>query len=204
MLQRIIALCAAALACTNPAYASGAGAWDTFEFRSYDPIEYSGDDERMDIRSEEASSLYYRQLSTAEREAEMLEWSWKVDQSNVTPTRMDVKKGDDRLLALYVFFTEKPYSGSSIPRNGKFLAYVWGSSHAEGDIVDIHNERGKFVVLREHATPHGTWYKEAQPFKSDFKKAFGFDAHPAFIAVIADTDDTGALTKASIQSIRFE
>ena len=127
-----LTLCSASLAFATPAVASGASAWESFEFMRYKPVEYSGDDVRIDLRSESASSLYYRKLSLAEREAETLNWSWKIEQSNVAPTPMDLKKGDDRLLGLYVFFTNKPYRGNSIPRDGKFLSYVWGSSHPEG------------------------------------------------------------------------
>ena len=199
-----LTLCSASLALAAPAVASEASAWEAFEFMRYNPVEYSGDDARIDLLSESASSLYYRKLSLAEREAETLNWSWKIEQSNVAPTPMDLKKGDDRLLGLYVFFTNKPYSGNSIPRDGKFLSYVWGSSHPEGSLVENHNKQGKFIVTRKHNAPRDTWYAQTKSFKADFKKAFGFDAHPAFIAVIADTDDTKATTKASLKAISFE
>jgi hypothetical protein len=180
--------------------------WKELNFLRYKKAEYTVLDNKIEILSKSASSMIYRQLSDNEKSRNNLAWAWKVDESGVLPTPLNISPGDDRILGVYVFFTKKltKKTETSLPRNGNYIAYVWGSSHKVGDIIKSKDSKGRYIIVRPHNQKQGIWLSESYDYKNDFQKAFGFTAYPAFIGIAADTDDSEAKTVASIKDIKFD
>jgi hypothetical protein len=83
---------------------------------------------------------------------------------------------------------------------------MWGSKHPDGaSFSNPHlSDRGMIVVKRSTNTPLSQWVTEEIDLKADYRRLFGHNARPpSHIAISADTDDTGAKSRAAIADIRF-
>jgi len=194
----IIAFCTATQAAELPE-------WQKLNFLRYKPTQFIASDDQIEIVSESASSMLYRPLSDNEKVDNNLSWSWKVNESSVLPTPLDVSPGDDRILGVYIFFTREPVTNidKALLSKGNYIAYIWGSSHNVDDTIKSKDSRGRFIIVRPHNEKHNIWYNESFDYKKDFQKAFGYEGYPAFIAIAADTDDSNAKTIAFIKDIKF-
>lgn len=200
----LFSIATALLAMAGNAFASDAPEWEEFTFMRYNAIDFSYQAGHVAIDSDGASSMLYRPLSATEKSAATMSWEWKIDESSVPQTMLSASPGDDRMMALYVYFTNAPSSSGSISRDGKYIAYVWGSKHPVGSVIDSEDKKGKFIIVKKHHYTPGQWAAERCNHVKDFEESFGFSAHPSVIAIIADTDDTQAKTLASIRNIIFE
>ena len=60
------------------------------------------------------------------------------------------------------------------------------------------------MLLRPSGTATGQWFSERVDFAADYRRAFGKAApKPMYVAVSADSDDTGTRGTARIADIRF-
>ena len=147
-------------------------------------------------------------------------FKWRVDRA-VPPTDLSRASGDDRSLAVHLVF---PLDQAKLsfwdrmeheltrliapPMAGRVLTYVWGGSHPEGTVVAnpyMSDMRGKIIVLRSRDDAVGRWFREDIDFVADFEKVFGYrPPAPAFLAISADSDDTGSRTVGAVAEIAFE
>lgn len=193
----VLSLAAAAVAATP-------GAWEKLTFLRYKAVTFRVTGPSVAVDSRDASSLLYRPIAEADRSKKFLRWSWRVEASSVTPTRLDVAPGDDRMLGMYVFFTKKPMAAEAdLPTDGNYLAYVWGSVHPVGTVLNSPDGRGKIKVIRAPEAPQKTWLQQTVPYQHDFAAAFGYTGYPAFIAIASDSDDTDATTIAAVKNLIF-
>lgn len=197
----LVALCLI----SSLAWASEPVQWQELSFFRYKPTQFKVSDNQINIISESASSILYRPISENEKARSNLIWSWKVNESNVRPTPLNITSGDDRILGVYVFFTKEPVKeiNKSLLGKGNYIAYIWGSSHNLADIIKSKDSKGRFIIVRPHNEKNNIWYNENFDYKKDFQKAFGYTGYPAFIAIAADTDDTKAKTIAFIKKLGF-
>ena len=175
-------------------------------------------DGTIDLVAEGSFAMLYRNLSDADRQRPFLTWRWRVERT-IAPTDLSRKGHDDRALALHLWFPEGPDQVGllkklshmiawvlDVPVPGKVLTYVWGGIGRRGDsMINPHLEKdGVIIILRPGGTPTGRWFNERIDVGGDFERAFGGRAAaPAYVAVSADSDDTGGRIEASIADIEF-
>lgn len=174
-------------------------------------------DGRIDVVADSSFGLLYRSLGPEERARRRLLWRWRVD-TTIPPTDLSRRGGDDRPLAVHVWFPDTDsgllsrfgrslaHSLAGVPLTGKVLTYVWGGAlpretllpnpYFEGD--------GVLIVLRGATDATGEWRGEAVDIAADFRRAFGRPAPaPTHIAISADTDDGRGKAAGSIDGLRF-
>lgn len=164
-----------------------------------------------------AFGMLVRELKGVE-DYPVLRWRWRVEKP---PPATDASKkgGDDRPIAVHVWFPvaeeERGFWSSfgdalanfiGLPPSGRVITYMWGSKHPDGaSFSNPHlSDRGMIVVKRSTNTPLSQWMTEEIDLKADYRRLFGHNARPpSHIAISADTDDTGAKSRAAIADIRF-
>ena len=188
--------------------------WRALEVPGKAPAEFHGLSDRMiEVRADKAVSFLYRELGEDEEQGRYLSWSWRVD-VNPMPTDLARKGEDDRPLAVHVWFEDDSMGGNvfdwfgeivGLPMHGRTLTYVWGGVAEVGaSFPNPYHEDGAIIVLRNGATPTGTWYRERIDLAADFTRVFGFVPRaPRYIAISADTDDTGDRSLGRIADLRF-
>ena len=86
------------------------------------------------------------------------------------------------------------------------MTYVWATEDAVGDWFDnpYIDGIGKVKVLRNTESPLGVWHAERVDLTTDFVEAFGYEPiQPAYIALSADTEDSGARGLSWIRDLRL-
>lgn len=186
------------------AYAGSEFSWKELTFLRYKPVAFNVSNQQIDIVSESASSLLYRAISEDEQKKPRVGWSWRVDSSGIKPTPLDVFPGDDRLIGIYIFFSKTPGQHDIIQsEDGNYIAYIWGSSHHVGEVVNSPDKEGRLFIVRSHDERKQAWFDESFDYQKDFEKAFGYKGYPSFIAIGADTDDAKSKTLAAVRNITF-
>lgn len=207
---------AAETSAVDPALAKSG--WMELAIPGKTPTRYSRTaDGALEARSEASVSILYRMLGPKEQNCRVMAWRWRVDQA-VPPTDPARAGTDDRDLAVHVWFSDgeeqglwKALSGAissvlGIPRMGKSITYVFGGSgERDRRLVNPHHDPdGIIVLLRPSGTATGQWFSERVDFAADYRRAFGKAApKPMYVAVSADSDDTGTRSTARIADIRF-
>lgn len=195
----------------------GREAWEETRFNDIPATEYLvRADGTILIIANESSSLIHRKLTPKEREGTSLSWEWRV-KDPVPPTDLTRKGRDDRAVAVHVWFRDKTggvfsglkrslakLSGRSLP--GKAISYTWGGDAEPGSVLEnpFMKGDGVIIVLRRADAPTGEWFRERVDFMADFEAAFGFRPDPPNgIAISGDSDDTGAMSRATVRDLDF-
>lgn len=186
------------------------GSWKHQRFSLFSGNDYARRGGALDVTSDAAVSLLYRELPKSAWQASGASWNWQVSQS-VPPTNLARKGGDDRNLALYFVFLPEGAAeraqGSRVTRllsneDVRVLVYVWGGDHARGEVLNSPylGARGKTVVLRGAGTGEA---RESVDLNADFRRAFGGQATSLVgLAVSGDSDDTDSMIRARISGLQ--
>lgn len=184
--------------------------WKHQRFSLFSGNDYARRGGALDVTSDAAVSLLYRELPKSAWRASGASWNWQVSQS-VPPTNLSRKGGDDRNLALYFVFLPEGAAeraqGSRVTRllsndDVRVLVYVWGGDHARGEVLNSPylGARGKTVVLRGAGTGEA---RESVDLNADFRRAFGGQATSLVgLAVSGDSDDTDSMIRARISGLQ--
>jgi hypothetical protein len=164
-----------------------------------------------------ASGLVYR-LDAPLAPRPRLAWRWKVADvvAGGDPRRKD---GDDYAARVYVTFRYDPGRVSALERakyglakqvNGEYpphagLAYVWDARLPVGTILpNAYTDRVRMIVVRSGTAEAGRWVEESRDVLEDYRRAFGEEPPPVSgVAVMTDTDQTGARATAWYGDVRF-
>ena len=175
------------------------------------------DDGDLEVRSKAGVSILYRMLAPKEQNCGVLAWRWRVDEAVPATDPAEAGK-DDRDLAIHIWFTDDERGGLwkglaravtkilGIPPMGKALTYVFGGTGERHRrlVNPHHNPGGVLVVLRPTGTEIGKWFDERIDFAADFEQAFGKAMpKPMYVALSADSDDTGARSVGRISELTF-
>lgn len=188
------------------------GSWKDVTFRRYDPTTYTKRGGSLAISGTGTSSMIYKILSDADRDAMRAAWTWSAGKT-VPATDLSQKGGEDRNLALYFVFTDpstaKKITPSSRPsrllgRKSRILVYAWGDNRSRGTVVrnPYDASRGAIYLLR----PSGTGsFDENRDLAADYKAAFGEDPGKLVgVAIAADSDDTGSELSSTLANLTLE
>ena len=206
----------------DPALGPGleAQGWQLFSHPNWDAARFSlTSDGAVRVSTDNSTALIFREIATADRNRRRLSWRWRVDET-MPPTDIRVKGGDDRPLALHVWFEEDPdrttiltrladgllESLFGVPVSGNVLTYVWGGRGWRGEAQPNPHigERSWMIVLRPGTAPTGRWFTESVDLAADFERAFGYAPRgQRLVAIAADSEDTMTRSVAHIADIRF-
>jgi hypothetical protein len=148
----------------------------------------------------------------------VLSWRWKiarvVDKADATR-----KEGDDYAARIYVAFKYDPARVSWFDRAkyalirliyGEYpphagLNYIWDNRLAPGTVLaNAYTERVRMIVVRSGNAEANRWIAEERNVLEDYRRAFGEEPPPVSgVAVMTDTDDTGARALAWYGDITF-
>ncbi|MEA2625567.1 MAG: hypothetical protein QOD06_1612 [Candidatus Binatota bacterium] len=165
-----------------------------------------------------AASGWIRKLRIDAREYPLVEWRWKID-GLIEGSDVRKKSGDDYPARLYVAFEYEP-SRASVLEKAKFEAarlyygeyppgaainYIWEARAPLGTVVpNPYTARAMMIVVESGRGRVGTWVTEQRNLLEDFRGAFGHDPPPiSGVAIMTDTDDTGASASASYGDVVF-
>ena len=203
----------------TPPDLTGAG-WSVLTFSGKAPARFIGRAEGdLEIHTHGSTAILYRSVEPPAAGMPTLRWSWRVDRA-VPATDLSKRGGDDRSLALHLWFPESPGHrpdpftrigrglarafGARIP--GNTITYVWGGEHKPGTVLaNPYFSDGVIVVVENSSAPLAAWRDAAVDWRADFKRAFGFGGpQPSVLGVSADSDDTQTRSLGFIRNIRFE
>ena len=177
------------------------------------------DDGAIKIVADRSFAMLFRRIANDQDRAHQMVWRWRVDET-MQPTDQSRKGGDDRPIAVHLWFDDDPNTSSlwrrlkrtvarhllGVPLPGRAITYVWGGLRERGNrIASPHAESDwAMIILRPGSTPTGRWFHERVDFVADFEKAFGQPpTAPMYIALSADSDDTASRSVALISDIAF-
>jgi hypothetical protein len=177
-----------------------------------------GPDGVITVTAANSVGFLFRDASKVARAGRYLAWRWRVDVMP-PPTDLAMKGMDDRPLAVHVWFAETDGSSAdwslrdrlgawlqNAPLPGKMLTYVWGGVGKRGDRFrnPYREAGGQIVVLQAGDSPNGQWLNETVDIAADFEAAFGTPPPPpAYVAISADTDDKGGISKGAVADMVF-
>jgi len=148
-----------------------------------------------------------------------LTWQWQVEYA-LAGADVATKDGDDCAARIYVAFkfdgrnmnwwerfkfkTKRAFAGREIP--GSAITYAWTNRGRAGTIIESPYTRyTKLIVIESGNKLKGRWVTERRNVVDDYRAAFG-TSPPAImgIAIMTDTDNTGASVTAYYGDIRLE
>jgi hypothetical protein len=169
-------------------------------------------------RSSAAASGLIRRFAVDPRTHPILSWRWKVDGvvAGSDPTR---KAGDDYAARIYVAFRYEP-ERVSLLRRLRFRAlrmlnpdvpygalnYIWATAAPAGTTVESPYAGNfvKLIAVQSGTGRAGRWIEERRDVRADYRAAFGSEPPQVEgVAIMTDTDNTGASASAWYGDIRF-
>ncbi|MFM9970714.1 MAG: DUF3047 domain-containing protein [Burkholderiales bacterium] len=86
------------------------------------------------------------------------------------------------------------------------LTYIWENNAPKGTLIHSrHTGRSKMIVAESGKEKLGQWWEESRNVYEDYKRAFGEEPGRLYaIAIMTDTDNTGATSHAYYGDIVFE
>lgn len=170
----------------------------------------------LEIQADGAATMLARPVTPIPASASpILRWSWKVDHP-VGVARLDRKDKDDAAGRVFVGFRYEPArasaaerfaralrSGDGQPTPGTSLCYVWSANEPVGTVLPSpYTDHVRVIVLQRSAANGGAWVTEERDIVADYVRAFGRRPPPLErVAVMADTDQTGARAVACFRDI---
>ncbi|MEM9683042.1 MAG: DUF3047 domain-containing protein [Pseudomonadota bacterium] len=206
----------------GPAISPGleAAGWTLFSDPRWAPARFGlVGDGSIEAVADNSTSLIWKKVEGADADRRYLTWQWRVEE-NMPPTDITVKGGDDRPLAIHVWFMEPPERRTTwqvvrakvlefifgLPVHGRVLTYVWGGTGDRGDAQrNPHiGEDSWMIVLRSGRAPTGEWFAETRDLEADYRAAFGEAPPPrGIVAIAADSEDTATRSRALVRDLRF-
>lgn len=194
--------------------------WSLFESSNWAPARFeAAEHDAIRVTTNNSTALIWRPIGSGSKNRRYLSWRWRVDAA-MPPTDIRVTGGDDRPIALHVWFEDPPERQNifrsirnsvleslfGLPISGRVITYVWGGTGKPGDAqTNPHiGDDSWMIVRRTGGAQPGKWLAERVDLAADFRRGFG-EAPPAarMIAIAADSEDTGTASSALIRDIRF-
>ncbi len=179
-------------------------------------FENTGQNSRgLTVQTDKSVAFLYREvIGRKSLFPQSLSWRWRLERA-FAHTDLATKGKDDRPLAIHLWFSDpdRPSVFGALgwvfgyPHITHTLTYVLGGNHRPGSVVtNPYYDNGVIFVLRGKAAATGRWYTEMRNIESDIKASF--PSMPMmkslkYIAISADTDDTGGDSLARMTDLRL-
>ena len=145
-----------------------------------------------------ASGLFRKQRIDLER-TPFLEWTWRVEGTlgNIDERTRD---GDDYSARVYVIRSDPVFFWRT-----RAVNYVWASTRTVGETwPNAYTDGARHIAVQSGAERAGRWLDERRNVRADFRALFGKDVrHVDAVAIMSDTDNTGAAAVAYYADITF-
>jgi hypothetical protein len=175
--------------------------WEEKSFRgqtSYQVVT-EGTGKVLQARSQGAASGLVFKKEYRLQDYPLLSWRWKV--KGIIPGGDErSKSSDDYAARVYVVFPHWFF-----PKT-RTINYVWGNRLARGaSIPSPYTGNSQMVAVESGAAKVGEWLTERRNVLEDYRKLFGAEP-PAVgaIAIMTDTDNTGASAEAWYDDLQIE
>lgn len=172
----------------------------------------------LEAVAEGAASAYVHLASIDISRRPFLEWQWRTDALIDEADNTDAKREDAPLRVMVGFDGDvstlpdkeqrrfalaKRISGRNLPF--ATLMYIWENRQpVETVIASEHSSRVKMIVVESGPQGVGIWRSYRRNFKQDYERAFGeAPGRVLGVAVMTDTDNTGAKASGLYGPIRF-
>ncbi len=149
--------------------------------------------------SQAAASGLVREITIDLEKTPYLNWSWRVN--NVFNGNDETQKtGDDYPARLYIIVSGGWYFWKSLALN-----YVWSSNQAPGQHwPNAYTSNAHMLSLQSGPSQNQEWQYEKRNVREDLKTYFGKEFTQIHaIAIMTDSDNTGASIKADYGDIYF-
>lgn len=184
--------------------------WDMLSFKGISETTFlAAPDGAMDIVADKSSSVLYLKVADDPVHATRMRWDWQVIDA-LAATDLSKTNGDDRMLSIYVAFTDGSMASKlkamvSPLAAGNVLNYVWGGA-AELNIAHPHfPDSGRLIVKQTVSAPTGIWVSESVNLAADYKAAFGTPPPGiAYIGISGDSDDSAEISRGLIRRLVLE
>ena len=177
------------------------GAWEEKVFSGKTVYEQVRIDGRAVVRATSrgtASGLFLERRIDLEK-TPILEWTWRVE-GTLGDIDERTREGDDYRARVYVIRSNPVFFWKT-----RAVNYVWASTRAEGETwPNAYTDSARHIALRSGDAQAGRWVDERRNVRADFRALFGKDArYIDAIAIMSDTDNTGAAAVAYYGDITF-
>ncbi len=176
--------------------------WELKELAGQAMIALVRDEERvaLQVRTDRASFVLYRDVVVDLRQQPMLEWQWKAAR---LPVGGDARSpaADDQAAQIYVVVPRWPF-----PRvNSHVVGYLWDSSAPVGMRIvrpDAPNVRS--IVVESGPERVGAWIRERRNVHADYVELFGQKpGRVGMVGIMSDTNHTGGPAEAFLDDLVF-
>ena len=198
--------------------------WSEFTFEDKPANQFlhpNGDTDVIQVDTDKSVSIAYLPFvkkTVNLKHTPTLTFSWR-RLGPAVDANLTRKGGDDRTLAIYVAFPYKPEQaslkerllrpfveareGSSAP--GRVLTYIWGGGERGRWFENPYIGKAGWVkVLQIPSDANWTWFDHQIDIWADFIDLFGCPPPaPSYIAISADSDDTGIKFSAQVRDLKF-
>jgi hypothetical protein len=140
-----------------------------------------------------------RKLDLDPRDTPILSWRWKVS-GTIAPGDERTKAGDDYAARVYVIFPHWFF-----PKT-RTLNYIWANHLPRGEFLpNAYTGNAMMIAVESGPGQSGQWLTERRNLREDYLRAFGEEPpRIGAIAVMTDTDNTGASAMAWYDDLRLE
>ena len=169
----------------------------------------------LTVQTDNSVAFLYRDVAgETSRLPRTLSWRWRLERA-FAHTDLATKGKDDRPIAIHLWFSDADQPSVFGPLGWIFgyphithtLTYVLGGNHRPGSVItNPYYDNGAILVLRGKTVATGHWYTEMRNIERDIETSF--PSIPSlkslkYIAISADTDDTGGDSLARMTGLRL-
>lgn len=176
-------------------------AWQEKQFNGQTHYALKKDGERTVLTavSSNAASGLFKKISVDLNKTSILHWSWKVNNTLPSSNERD-KLGDDFSARIYIVFSDGPFFWQT-----KTLNYVWANQSPIGaHWPNPYTDSAHMFAIQSGDEHIKQWRHESRNVKHDIQTVFGKSiTQIEAIAIMTDTDQTGAATQAWFGDIWF-
>lgn len=149
--------------------------------------------------SSAAASGRYREVSVDLNKTPILNWTWKVG-GILAGNDEHTRAGDDYPARVYVVF-----SGGVMFWRTRAINYVWSNKQPIGSSwSNAFTDRAHMIAIESGPDRIGQWVSERRDVRADYRRVFGEEpGHVDVVAIMTDTDNTGAVAAAWYGDIWF-
>jgi len=153
----------------------------------------------LNAKSSNSASGLFKEVTIDLKKTPIIHWSWKIN-NTLKSKNERVKSGDDFAARVYIVFSDGPFFWQT-----KSINYVWANQANAGEHwPNPFTSNAQMLAIKAGNEPTGQWHSESRNVLEDIKQVFGKDIRLIeAVAIMTDTDQTGAATQASFGDIWF-
>ncbi|SDH44148.1 DUF3047 domain-containing protein [Nitrosomonas sp. Nm132] len=175
--------------------------WQKKSFSGETRYSLDNSDGQLALRADSSATASgcYREVSVDLNKTPILNWIWKVG-GILTGNDERTRAGDDYPARVYVVF-----SGGVMFWRTRAINYVWSNQQPiDSRWPNAFTDHAHMIAIESGSDRVGQWVSERRDVRADYRRAFGEEpGHVDAVAIMTDTDNTGAVATAWYGDIWF-